>query len=56
MGRHWYEDGKLELFNIREDISEEHNVAGDHPEIAAKLHEQLKVWRRETGAVMPTPK
>lgn len=51
----WYEDGSHELFNVREDIGEEHNLAAEHPEKVQELAAKLAAWRKETGALMPTP-
>jgi arylsulfatase A-like enzyme len=51
----WYEDGRRELFNIREDISEKHDRAADLPEKVRELAAKLDAWRRAVGAVMPTP-
>ena len=50
----WYEDGKLELFNLREDISEKNDLAKKHPDMVKNLAAQLAAWRKETGARMPT--
>ncbi|PQO42257.1 sulfatase [Blastopirellula marina] len=52
----FYEDGNLELYNLSEDIGEQHNVAEDHPEIVKKLYAELEAWRKETGAKLPTHK
>jgi len=51
----WYEDGKRELFNIREDLSERHDRAADKPELVHELAAKLDAWRHQVGAVMPTP-
>lgn len=51
----WYEDGSRELFNVREDVGESKNLAAEHPDIAQKLADKLAAWRKETGALMPTP-
>jgi arylsulfatase A-like enzyme len=51
----WFEDGALELFNIARDLSEQHNVAATNPEKVRELHAKLVAWRREVGALMPTP-
>ncbi|MGQ9503678.1 MAG: sulfatase [Thermogutta sp.] len=49
------EDGHLELYNLREDIGEEKNLASRYPEKVAELHTLLKKWRAEINAPMPTP-
>jgi arylsulfatase A-like enzyme len=51
----WYEDGRLELFNLREDIGEKNNLAESNPEKTEFLHESLVAWRKSVGAIMPTP-
>lgn len=50
----FYEDGRLELYNVAEDISEKHDLAAQKPDLVEKLHAKLKAWRNETGAKMPT--
>lgn len=51
----WYEDGKIELFNTREDIGEKTNLADREPERAKALLEKLRSWRKQVEAAMPTP-
>ena len=36
-------DGPIELYNLKDDISEKHNVADQHPEIVAKIAEYMKL-------------
>jgi arylsulfatase A-like enzyme len=48
------EDGRLELYNLREDLSESKNLANTNPSQAAELHQQLIAWRKEINAPMPT--
>ena len=50
----WYEDGKLELFNLKEDISEKNDLSKKHPDKVKILSAKLTNWRKETGARMPT--
>ncbi len=50
----FYEDGHLELYNLADDLSEENNLVEKKPDVAEKLHTELKAWREETGAKMPT--
>ncbi len=49
----WYEDGKLELFNLKKDIGEKSDLAKKHPDKVKTLAAQLAKWRKETGAKMP---
>ncbi len=48
------EDGRLELYNLSEDIGETKNLAKDHPEKTKELHARLIAWRTEVKAPMPT--
>lgn len=52
----WYEDGRLELFNVTKDIGEKKDIAAAHPDEVKRLHALLRQFRKETGAVMPTHK
>jgi arylsulfatase A-like enzyme len=51
----FYEDGHLEIYNLKDDISETKNLAGAMPEKAAELRRLLDAWRKDVGAKMPTP-
>jgi arylsulfatase A-like enzyme len=52
----FFEDGRLELYDLAADLGESNNLAEMHPKKTAELHELMKSWRRETSAAMPTPK
>lgn len=49
----WFEDGRIELYNIEEDIREQHDLAGTMPRKATELREMLHAWRRKVDARMP---
>jgi arylsulfatase A-like enzyme len=49
----FYEDGRLELYNLKTDIGEEKNLASTHPEITANMHTLLKQWQEKSGAILP---
>ena len=49
----WFEDGSIELYNLKDDISEKHNLAASKPEKADELLKKLKLWRDKIGAKMP---
>lgn len=51
----YFEDNRIELFNLKEDLSETQNLAEKRPEKAAELREQLHQWRADVGAAMPSP-
>ena len=40
----------VELFDLVQDISEQHNLASEQPELAGELAEQLRQWRAQVGA------
>ncbi len=49
----FFEDNCLELYNLRQDISEERNIADKHPEITDKLYTMLQKWQNKMGAKFP---
>ncbi|KAA1261235.1 Arylsulfatase [Rubripirellula obstinata] len=51
----YFEDGKLELFNLKADLSEKKNLVDQKPELAEELHQALVDWRDKVDAQMPTP-
>lgn len=51
----FFEDNRLELYQLTKDVGEQRNVAAMHPEKTRELHQQLVAWREEIGAKMPTP-
>lgn len=55
---HWklhqsFEDGSLELYNLRDDVGEQHNLAEQHPEKAQELLARLQKWQSDTRAPIP---
>jgi arylsulfatase A-like enzyme len=51
----WFEDSRVELFNVREDEGEQHDLASQLPDKVALLRQRLQNWRKEVGAQMMTP-
>jgi arylsulfatase A-like enzyme len=51
----FFEDEHLELYNIENDIGENHNLINTYPEIADSLYEKLKRWRLQVHAMYPAP-
>ncbi len=45
----------LELYNLKDDLGEEHNLAGEQPERANELRDKLHAWRKTVQAQLPTP-
>jgi arylsulfatase A-like enzyme len=50
----FFEDGRLELYNLREDLGERNNLAAKMPDKTRELHAKLVAWRQELKAPMPT--
>lgn len=51
----FYEDQRLELYDLRRDLGERKNLAATMPRKAATLRSMLDDWRKSVGAKMPTP-
>lgn len=51
----FFEDGHLELYNLKDDLSEKTNLAAKNPTKAKELQTKLVAWRKELNAPMPTP-
>jgi arylsulfatase A len=48
-----YEDGMIELFNLRKDIEESNNLVKAMPEKARELEVALDRWLTEQNAYLP---
>jgi arylsulfatase A len=51
----FHEDGKVELYNLKEDIGETKDLAASQSERRDALLTMLRQWRAGVGAQMPTP-
>lgn len=51
----WFEDNRIELYNLKRDMGEMENLATVETELASRLREKLHQWREEVGAQVPTP-
>jgi arylsulfatase A-like enzyme len=51
----YLEDDRIELYNLKDDLSESKNLAAARPDKARQLRRQLHAWRERVGARMPTP-
>ena len=49
----FFEDGNCELYNLREDMEEERDVAAANPAIVERLLGQLRDWRANVEAKIP---
>ena len=50
----YFEDGGIELYNLRDDIREQNNLASSMPAKRDELHAILRTWRKEVGAPIPS--
>jgi arylsulfatase A-like enzyme len=51
----FFDDDRAELYNVREDVGEQHDLAARMPEKVKELRARLRAWRAAVGAQMPTP-
>jgi len=49
----FHEMGNIELYNLKDDPGEQHDLAKDHPDIAERMYAALKAWREKVNATMP---
>ena len=51
----YYDTAASELYNLTQDVGETKNVAGDHPEVAARLARLHQDWLKAVGAQTNEP-
>ncbi len=51
----FHEDGALELYNLKHNISESVNLIARYPEKLSELKRKLDLWRQSIAAQMPVP-
>jgi arylsulfatase A-like enzyme len=51
----FFESGRLELYNLKDDIGEKHNLAQAQLTKTRELHNKLLAWRKQVGAPLPRP-
>lgn len=50
----FFEDNRLELYNLKDDIGEQKNLASEQPDKTKELHAKMIAWREAIKAPMPT--
>lgn len=50
----YFEEGDIELYNLKKDISEKSNISKQFPEKTKELHNLLIGWRSSVNAPIPT--
>ena len=51
----FFEDNRLELYNLKKDLGEQTNLARENPDKTKELHTKMIAWRKSVGAKMPAP-
>jgi arylsulfatase A len=51
----FFNDMRAELYDIKNDIGEERDLAKERPKLVEELRTRLHGWRKEVGAQMPKP-
>lgn len=51
----FYENMHVELYNLHDDIGEQHDLAAQMPDKTNELRDRLHAWRKAVGAQMPGP-
>ena len=51
----WYETDSLELYNLKDDLSEKNDLAESNPKKVTELEKKLDLWLKETGGKLPKP-
>ncbi len=51
----YYENYSVQLFNLKEDLGEQHDLSEEYPEKVDELREMLHKWREDVNAQMMPP-
>ncbi|MCY1633482.1 sulfatase [Marinifilum sp. D737] len=46
----WYDEGRIELYDLEKDIQEKDNIAGENPKLVKELLVELTDWKKEVNA------
>ena len=46
----FFSDGKMELYNLADDLGEAKDLRLSRPQVASRLQEKLAAWRKQVGA------
>lgn len=49
----YYEDGRRELYNVRDDLEEKYDRAAEKPDLVAELAKGMDAWRKAVNARLP---
>ena len=51
----YFENGSIQLFDLETDIGEEHDLSTKQPDVAKRLLDKLRQWRKDVSAEMMIP-
>jgi len=51
----FFDENRVELYNLKTDPGERTDLAASHPDKAQDLRTRLATWRKDVGAQLPTP-
>lgn len=51
----FYLQDRIELYDLSKDEGENHNLAGDRPEVVKEMMAKIESWRKEAGVKMANP-
>jgi len=51
----FYQDNRVELYDLKHDIGERNDLARGRPQLADRMRRKLAAWRKAVGAQMMTP-
>ncbi|NGP46220.1 sulfatase [Bacillaceae bacterium SIJ1] len=49
----FFEDGRVELYHLKNDVEEQHDLSGELPELADEMKAKLTSWRESIEAKIP---
>jgi arylsulfatase A-like enzyme len=52
----FFNDGRIELYNLADDLGEQQDLSEKMPEKTRELHDELRAWRKSVDAKMPPGK
>lgn len=50
----YFEDGRIELYDLKNDMGKRQNLSEKHPDLARMLHNTLVEWKNEVGSPIPS--
>jgi len=51
----YFEDGHVELYNLKSDMGEQNDLSQEMPDKAEELRRRLDAWRKAVNAQLPMP-